>query len=134
MRRAMTQATLAVMLLSAACTPAAASPAVPQGIITGRLLIEGGPLGPGGQQPGMRPIPGTIRFTSGLHQRITVRVNNSGRFRLQLPSGRYEVSDRSPALLQAGTDGTGRQTWSRPVPVTATGHHTTRINLTTIVP
>jgi hypothetical protein len=134
MRRAMAQATLAVMLPSAACTPAAASSAVPQGIITGRLQIEGGPLGPGGQQPGTRPIPGTIRFISGLHQRITVRVNNSGRFRVQLPSGRYEVSDRSPALLQVGTGGIGRQTWSRPVPVTVTGHHAIRINLTTAVP
>lgn len=133
MRRAQALVCLAAMLLPVACT-AAASTAPPRGTVIGRLMLEGGPLGAGGQQPGMRPIPGTVQFVSGHYRRITVRVNGSGRFFVQLPAGRYEVSDRSPRLLQAGTDGVGRQTWSRPVAVTVTPHRTTKIILTTIVP
>ena len=46
-----------------------------RGTVTGRLVREGGPLGPGGQQPGVHPIPGTIRFTTGHHvTRITLVI------------------------------------------------------------
>jgi hypothetical protein len=127
-----------IMLLLAACTAARASAAAPRGAIAGRLMVEGGPppLGRAGQQPGIRirPIPGTVQFISSQHQRFTVRVNASGRFSVQLPAGRYEVSWRSPDLLEVGASGTGRQTWSSPVPVVVTGHHTTKVPLTMIVP
>jgi hypothetical protein len=33
-----------------------------------------------------------------------------------------------------GADGIGRQTWSRPMPVTVSPHHTTKITLTNVVP
>jgi hypothetical protein len=132
MRRAPAVACVAALLLSAGC--AAASPAPPHGTVTGRLVLEGGPLGAGGQQPGTRPIPGTVQFTGGHHQRILVRVNGSGRFTVQLPAGRYWVSDRSPRVLQASPGGAGRPTWSHPVLVTVTPHHTTKITLATIVP
>jgi hypothetical protein len=133
MRRALALVCLAGMLLPVACA-SAASPAPPRGTVAGRLTLEGGPLGAAGQQPRTRPIPGTVQFISGQHRRITVRVNGSGRFFVQLPPGRYLVSDRSPRLLQVGTDGVGHQTWSRPVPVTVAPHRTTKITLTTIVP
>jgi hypothetical protein len=131
-RRALALVCLAGLLLPVACA-SAASPAPPRGTVAGRLTIEGGPVGAAGQQPRTRPIPGTVQFISG-HRRITVRVSGSGRFFVQLPPGRYLVSDRSPRLLQVGTDGVGRQTWSRPVPVTVTLHRTTKITLTNIVP
>jgi hypothetical protein len=132
MKRVPAVVCLAAMLLPAGC--AAASPAPPHGTVTGRLVLEGGPLGAGGQQPGTRLIPGTVQFTGGHHQRILVQVNDSGRFTVQLPAGRYSVSDRSPRVLQAGPGGAGRPTWSRPVLVTVTPQHATKITLTTIVP
>jgi hypothetical protein len=124
---------LAAMLLPVACT-AASSPAPPRGTVVGRLVFEGGPIQLDGQQPGPRPIPGTVQFTNGQHRRISVRVPRSGRFSVQLPAGRYDVSDRSPRILQVGADGVGHQTWSRAAPVTVISHHTTKITLTFIAP
>jgi hypothetical protein len=132
MRRAPAVVCLAAMLLPAGC--AAASPAPAVGTVTGRLVLEGGPLGAIGQQPGTRPVPGTVQFIGVHHQRILVRLNSSGRFTVQLPAGRYWVSDRSPRVLQVGPGGAGRQTWSRPALVTVTPHHTTKITLAIIVP
>ncbi len=124
---------LAAMLWPAGCT-AANSAVSSNGTVTGRLMLEGGPLGPGGQQPGSRSIPGTVKFTAAQHRLITIRTGSSGRFSAQLPAGRYDVSDRSPRLLQVNGAGISRQTWSRPVSVTITAHHTTRITLTSLVP
>ena len=133
MKRSQALMCLAAMLLPAACTtvPGHASSG---GTVTGRLMREGGPLGPGGQQPGTRSIPGTVRFTGGHHQVIMVRTNGVGMFSVRLPAGRYEVSDRSPRILLVGSDGIGRPTWSSPVSLTVTAHHTTRVTLTSIVP
>jgi hypothetical protein len=134
MRRAQALICLAAMLLPAACT-AAPGHVAPHGIVTGKLIREGGPLGPNDQQPASGPIPGTVRFTSGRHsQVITIRTSKAGIFAGQLPAGRYSVSYRSPRLLEFGSGGVARPTWSRPVSVTVTPHHTTRINLTAIVP
>jgi hypothetical protein len=105
-----------------------------RGTVTGRMVREGGPLGPGGQQPGTHPMPGTVRFTSGRHQVIKVQTSRLGTFSVQLPPGRYQVSDRSPHLLLVGADGISHQTWSRPVTVTVTAHHVTRVTLASIVP
>jgi hypothetical protein len=124
---------LAAMLLPAACA-AAPGQASDDGTVAGRLIREGGPLGPGGQQPGKHPIPGTVRFTDGHHRVITVRTNRAGMFSVRLPTGRYHVSDRSPRILLVGSDGVSRQTWSSPVSVTVTAHHTTRVTLASIVP
>jgi len=49
-------------------------PAGATGHVTGRLLIEGGAMGPGGQQPGERPIPGTVTFTRAGHRPVAVGV------------------------------------------------------------
>lgn len=106
---------LAVLLLAGCAAPAGLRPAT--GDVAGRLLREGGPLGPGGQ-PGQRPMPGTVTFASAAHGRVTVRVGNSGTFSVQLPPGRYRVS--GPC--------------SRPAPVTVTAHHTTHVKIICIVP
>jgi hypothetical protein len=131
-KRAQALICLAAMLLPAACA-AAPGGASADGTVAGRLVREGGPLGPGGQQPGKHPIPGTVRFTDG-HRVITVRTTSAGGFSVRLPPGRYRVSDRSPRILLVGSDGVSRQTWSSPVSVTVTAHHTTHVILTSIVP
>ncbi len=132
----------ALLLLTACAADPAQNPADPaqapagpaHGTVTGRLVREGGPLGPGGQPPGTHPIQGTVRFTSGLHQVINVQTSRAGTFSVRLPAGRYQVSDRSPRLLLAGADGISRQIWSRPVTVIVTAHHVTRVTLASIVP
>ena len=133
MKRAQALICLAAVLLPAACS-AAHDSAPSAGTVTGRLVLEGGPLGANGQQPGMRPIAGTVRFTGGEHQAVTVRTSSSGVFFVRLPAGRYQVSDRSPLVQVASADGTSRQEWSTPVLVTVTAYHTTTITLTSIVP
>jgi hypothetical protein len=132
---------LAALPLLAACAAdpgqhnaAGASHDPARGTVTGRLVREGGPLDPGGQQPGVHPIPGTIRFTNGRHRVIMVRTSRAGRFSVQLPTGKYQVADRSPRLLLVPANGIARQTWSRPVTVTVTAHHVTRITLVIPVP
>ena len=132
MKHAQALICLAAVLLPAACS--AAHSASSPGTVNGRLVLEGGPLGPGGQQPGTRPIPGTVRFADGHHRPVTVRTTSAGAFSVQLPAGRYQVSDRSPRVLLVNADGTSSQEWSTPVPVTITAHHTTTITLTIIVP
>ena len=77
------------------------------GQVTGRLLSRGG------QPPGQRPMPGTVAFTAAGQPRVTVRVQNSGIFSVQLPPGRYHVSGPCPQSL----------------PVTVTAHHTTHVNV-----
>ena len=133
MRRAQALVWLAVMLLPVACT-AAASSTPPRGTVTGRLLMEGGPIQLNGQQPRPHPVPGTVEFITGNHRRIAVHVTGSGRFSVQLPAGRYDVRDRSPRIVEVGANGVGHQTWSRATPVTVTPHHTTKITLTFFVP
>ena len=63
-----------------------------------------------------------------------VRTSRAGRFSVQLPTGKYQVADRSPRLLLVPANGIARQIWSRPVTVTVTGHHVTRITLVIAVP
>jgi hypothetical protein len=132
---------VAALLLLTACaagsgqhTAAGSGRDPARGTVTGRLVREGGPLGPGGQQPGAHPIPGTIRFTTGQHRVIMVRTSRAGRFSVQLPAGKYQVADRSPRLLLVAASGIARQTWSRPVTVTVTAGHITRITLVIAVP
>src|ERR1700744_3717175 len=70
------------------------------GHLSGRLVMEGGPLGPGGKQPGERPMSGTVTFTAAGHRPITVKVGSSGTFSVPLPPGRYHVSGQSPDIME----------------------------------
>jgi hypothetical protein len=130
---------LAIALL-AGCTAAAASQSHRQvhsrafGRVTGRFFLEGGPLGPGGQQPGKRPIGGTVTFTAAGHRPFSVRVSSSGGFTVHLPPGRYSVSGRSPRVVEV-SGGTRRVLpCSQPLRVTVSAGHAASIAVTCIVP
>jgi hypothetical protein len=111
------------------------------GHLTGRFVIEGGPISPDGQQPGERPIPGTVTLTAAGHRPVTIHVGDSGKFSAWLPPGRYQVSGRSPDIeeassAQAGPGGSQgvELPCSRPLSVTIAAGHTAAVTLTCIVP
>jgi hypothetical protein len=119
-------------LLLACCS--SASPAgratPPDGTITGRILIEGGPPG----LPVVRPVAGTVEFTRGHGQvTATATAGPAGTFSASLPAGTYQVSARSPHLLE-GTGGVSHQSPFGQTTVTVTARHATRVTLTAIVP
>ena len=147
-------ATLAVLVLAGCGTRggqqqlpghAATGPPTTAGRVTGRLLIEGGPMGAGGRQPGPRPISGVVTFATGGHRPVKVRVGHPGVFSVALPPGRYRVSARSPAIMTVsngavvGARGLIRgAAWeapcSEPLSVTVTAHHTVRAAVVCFVP
>ena len=88
MKRAQALICMAAVLLTAACSAAHHS-APSSATVTGGLVLEGGPLGPGSQQPGIRPIPGTVRIADSHHRPVLVRTSSSGVFSVELPAGRY---------------------------------------------
>jgi len=105
------------------------------GHVTGKLLIEGGPIGPGGQQPGERPIPGTVTFTAAGHRPVAVRVGASGKFSAWLLPGRYQVAGRSPDIETVTSSGRDvEQTCSQPLSVTVRARHAEAIAVLCIVP
>jgi len=113
----------------------AAGPARATGHVTGRLLIEGGPISPYGQQPGERPIPGTVTFTTAGHRPVSAGVGASGKFSAWLPPGRYQVVGRSPDIITVTDSGRDlEQTCSQPLSVTVTARHTATIAVVCIVP
>jgi hypothetical protein len=109
-------------------------PARVAGHVTGRLLIEGGPIRPGGQQPGERPIPGTVTFTATWYRPVAIKAGNSGTFSAWLPPGRYQVVWRSPAIITVIDSGHEEQTSSQPMSVTISAQHAATIKLVAIVP
>ena len=132
-------------LLLTGCTAAGAAvdaasqgtshpPARATGHLTGKLFIEGGPIGPGGKQPGERPIPGTVTLTAAGHRPVTIKVGNSGRFSAWLPSGRYRVVWRSPAIVTVTDSGHEEQTSSPAPSVTINAGHAATVTLVAIVP
>lgn len=132
-------------LLLTGCTAAGAAeyaasqgtsqpPARATGHLTGKLSVEGGPIGPGGKQPGERPIPGTVTLTAAGHRPVTIKVGNSGKFSAWLPSGRYRVIWRSPAIITVTDSGHEEQTSSPAPPVTISARHVATITLVAIVP
>jgi hypothetical protein len=132
-------------LLLTGCTAAGAAeyaasqgtsqpPARATGHLTGKLSIEGGPIGPGGKQPGERPIPGTVTLTAAGHRPVTIKVGNAGKFSAWLPSGRYRVIWRSPAVITVTDSGHEEQTSSPAPPVTISARHVVTITLVAIVP
>jgi hypothetical protein len=136
---------LAVALLLTGCTAAGAAehpasgPAAAghpaSGHVTGRLLIEGGPMGPGEQQPGPRPIPGTVTFTAAGHRPVSVGAGTSGKFSAWLPPGRYRVTGRSPDIETVTSSGkTVEQTCSQPLSVTVSTRHAETIAVVCAVP
>jgi hypothetical protein len=139
---------LATVALAGCTTAGHASPVastsqhVPlTGHLTGRFVMEGGPISPDGQQPGERPLPGTVTLTAAGHPLVTIQVGGSGRFSAWLPPGRYQVSGRSPNIEEASSAQVGsgsnqgvERPCSQPLSVTITAGHTAAITLTCIVP
>jgi hypothetical protein len=129
----LTGCTAASAATDAAGHTAAATAA--EGHVTGKLVMEGGPIGPGGQQPGERPIPGTVTFTMAGHRPVNVGAGKSGRFSAWLAPGRYHVTGRSPDIITVTSSGRDlEQTCSQPSSVTVRPRHTTTITVVCIVP
>jgi hypothetical protein len=127
-KRLPTITALVALVLLAACTAAPPKPPASTGIVTGRLLLEGG----ASQDSSLRPISGTVQFT-GHHQLVKARAGSFGTFSVRLSAGTYRVSASSPHISEQLGNGTtlhhppfGQQ------PVTVTARHTTRITLTFI--
>lgn len=119
--------------LAAGCVSAAAQSPAP-GHLTGKLVREGGPLGPGGQQPGERAMSGTVTVTSAGHHPITVTVGSSGTFSVPLPPGRYHVSGRSPELMEINGGRSRELPCSQPTSAVVTAGQTATITLTCVLP
>jgi len=128
---------LAVGLL-AGCAAALAQPHVaghPAGQVTGRLVMEGGPYTPGQQQPQVRPIPGTVTFTETGHRPTSIRVGTSGKFSARLAPGRYQVSGKSPRIIEVDNAGHDHELpCSQPLSVTVKAGHPAAITVACIVP
>jgi hypothetical protein len=103
------------------------------GHVTGKLVMAGGPLGPGGQQPRERPLPGTVTFTAG-HRTVSVKVGTAGTFSVLLPPGRYQVSGRSPSVLEVDGATSRELPCSQPTAATVTAGHTATVTVACIVP
>jgi len=95
--------------------------------------MEGGPLGPGGQQPGERPLPGTVTFTAAGHRPVTVKVGPSGNFSVALAPGRYQVSGRSPDLIEVDGATQREAPCTQPASATVTAGRTATVTLACIV-
>jgi hypothetical protein len=100
-------AILALAFSCAAATGATKGTASPgrraaDGIVRGRFERQGGPVGPGGQQPPDVPISGTITFTGRGHLKVSVRAGHTGRFTARLAPGFYAVSGRTPDIEGPG--------------------------------
>ena len=117
--------------LAAGCASATAQPPA-SGHLAGRLVMEGGPLGTGGKQPGERAMSGTVMVTSGGHQPVT--VGSSGTFSVPLPPGRYQVSGRSPDVMEIDGGHRRELPCSPPASAVVTAGQTAIITLTCVVP
>jgi len=103
--------------------------------VTGRFLIEGGPLRPGGGQPGERPLRGTVTFTAIGERTVSIPVGRSGAFSVALAPGTYRVSGRSPEIMEVSSGGAQHETvCSQPLTVHVTGQRSFKIAVTCIVP
>ena len=85
------------------------SPDRPQGVLTGQLIMEGGP--PAGGNP--RPITGSVTFSE--HGRIvaTVPVGADGKFSQLLGPGSYEVRACTTKIQQVDPNGSHIDTCER---------------------
>jgi len=103
--------------------------------VTGRFLIEGGPMRPGGGQPGERPLRGAVTFTAAGGRIVSVPAGRSGTFSVGLAPGIYHVSGRSPEIMEVSSDGAQHETaCSQPLTVHVAAQRTLKIAVTCIVP
>lgn len=129
----------AALLLAACAAPAAhvtsTSSEGSYGTVTGQFLREGGPIGRGGQQPAVVRLQGMVTFTAAHHRQVNVRVGRSGDFAVRLPAGKYNVSGRSPGVIEVTSDGKDHETpCSAPMTVTVSTGHVAKIRVVCNVP
>jgi hypothetical protein len=124
---------LSAVLLAGCASASTQTPPV-KGHLAGRMVMEGGPMGPGGRQPGERPVPGTVTITEAGHQPAKIRVGSSGAFSAWLPLGKYQVSGCTSAIEGTGPGGKLEPACSQPTPVTVTARHASTVTVTFIVP
>jgi hypothetical protein len=133
-------AAISAVPLIAACAAAAGHPHSHQtahdlgtdlGLVTGKFERVGGPLGPGGKQPPVVALRGTVTFTAAHQRTALVRVGNSGRFSVRLAPGRYRVTGRTPDI-----EGPGHveAVCQGPVSLTVSAGHTSAIKVICAVP
>jgi hypothetical protein len=79
-------------------------------------------------------MSGTVTFTAAEHQPITVKVGSSGTFSVPLPPGRYQVSGRSPEIMEIDGGHSREVPCSQPSSAVVTAGHTATITLTCVVP
>jgi hypothetical protein len=97
--------------------------------------MEGGPVRLGGDQPGERPLRGTVTFIGAGERTVSVPVGRAGTFSVALAAGTYHVSGRSPQIMEVSGDGAQHETaCSQPQTVHVTGQHALKIAVTCIVP
>jgi hypothetical protein len=156
MKRLLIVPGLAAVLLSAACAAntqvtsstqptSSVTTQTGTGLVQGKFIREGGPMGPGGQQPAVR-LSGTVAFNGGPGDVVRFHVGKSGAFSLRLPAGTYAVTGRTPSIMQVSNGavvsakgqvikGHGTETvCSVPLSVTVTPQHTSKITLICVVP
>jgi hypothetical protein len=75
-----------------------------------------------------------VTLTAAGHRPVTIKVGNAGKFSAWLPSGRYRVIWRSPAVITVTDSGHEEQTSSPAPPVTISARHVATITLVAIVP
>jgi hypothetical protein len=78
--------------------PAGSAAHTGYGRVAGKFERVGGPIGPGGQQPPVVPLAGTVLFARHAHRTIRPKIGNSGRFSVRLAPGYYAVSGRTPGI------------------------------------
>jgi len=115
--------------LASVSTQAGAARHPGDGIVTGTYEMEGGPIPGPGKQPPVRPLPGTITFSSPGSRPVRVHAGASGKFTVWLAAGTYRVTARSPAVRGPGPNACG---W--PDTVTVRAGDTRHLTLTCIVP
>ena len=120
--------------LAAGCASAAAAQPPASGHLTGKLVMEGGPMSPDGKQPGERAMSGMVTVTSAGHHPVTVTVGSSGTFSVLLPPGRYQVSGRSPDVMEIDGGHSRELPCSQPTSAVVTAGQTATITLTCVVP
>jgi hypothetical protein len=126
---------LAVLLAACGGTTGTVTTGTGATTVTGRFLIEGGPVRPGGGQPGERPLRGTVTFTAAGQRPVSVLVGRSGTFSVALLPGTYHVAGLSPAIVEVSGSGAQHETaCSNPLTVHVTGQRTLKIAVTCIVP
>ena len=79
-------------------------------------------------------MSGTVTVTSAGHHPVTVMVGSSGTFSVPLPPGRYQVSGRSPDVMEIDGGHSRELPCSQPTSAVVAAGQTATITLTCVVP